>query len=97
MNISNNTAHSAYMAGDLLGAHWNLKESLPILIDAAKHARFSTGRYWAVDGLGYAFLKRVKRESATWSRIRKTLAEIQHNDRGREVREMADKLLGKAH
>ena len=36
LNAEKPTAHAAWMAGDLLGDHWNLQESIPILEKCCK-------------------------------------------------------------
>jgi len=54
---TSNKAMAAWMAGDLLGDHWTLSESLPLLIRIAKSARHVSGRRAAIHGLEQAFTK----------------------------------------
>lgn len=81
---------AAWMAGDLLGDHWELQESLPILFRVAKDARFVAGRKAALHGLAHA-LSRTKGSSR--SRIRRVLAEVQEADRSGAVREESESIL----
>jgi hypothetical protein len=81
---------AAWMAGDLLGDHWELQESLPILFRVAKGARFVAGRKAALHGLAHA-LSRTKGSSR--SRIRRVLAEVQEADRSGTVRQESEFIL----
>jgi len=81
---------AAWMAGDLLGDHWELQESLPILFRAAKGARFVAGRKAALHGLAHA-LSRTKGSSR--SKIRRVLAEVQEADRSATVRQESEFVL----
>ena len=52
MSASSNRALSAWMAGHALGGHFEAKHTAPILLEAARTARFAAGRGAAVKGLG---------------------------------------------
>ena len=45
LGMKSESASVSYMVGDLLGTHWNTEEALPILVKAAKEARFVAGRH----------------------------------------------------
>ncbi len=53
INVKSNQAMAAWMAGDLLGDHWNLKEATFVLRKATRLARYKAGR----DALAHAASK----------------------------------------
>lgn len=53
LNIKRDKALAGWKAGESLGWHWPVEESLPVLMEAAKKARYVAGRESAFDGLGY--------------------------------------------
>jgi hypothetical protein len=87
MELRRDTAHTAFMAGDLLGDHWDLEESLPILMRLATSARFAAGRDGAVQGLEQA-LKRLKDPDKEKS-ILALLRKIARSDRSEGVQTAA--------
>lgn len=90
-NVRTPAAHAAWMAGDLLGDHWPLPVSLPVLLRQARTARFVAGREGALHGLSHALERAPKREQ--W-RIVGTLRSVSRTDRSRSVRAYADAILG---
>jgi len=50
-NTKSDTAYATWMAGHMLGDHWDIREALPILIDAVVNARYAAGRRGAAQGL----------------------------------------------
>jgi hypothetical protein len=84
--VPQRTALAAWMAGDLLGDHWPLREGLSALSDAILHAKYVAGRYGAIHGL-----KMAHRRSGIQSRrtIMKILSEASINDRSGQVRRAA--------
>jgi hypothetical protein len=77
-------AQAAWMAGDLLGDHWRLNESLPVLLELAEGAQHAVGRSAIIHGLTEAFA-RCQRESDR-KQIRVTLERVLATDPHREVR-----------
>lgn len=91
MGISRDTAQAAWMAGDLLGDHWDLKESLPALTAVALKARHPAGRMAAIHGLSHALDRGKKREQ--WA-IVDVLKRVASKDPSRTVRSYAESVLG---
>lgn len=85
-NVRSNTAHAAWMAGDLLGDHWPLELSVPALLRLAEGARFVAGRDSAIHGLSHAIgASSTKRANE----IRSILARVARSDRSGVVRASA--------
>jgi hypothetical protein len=95
IRVKHDTAHAAWMAGDMLGHHWPLKQSLPILIKVTKEAKFVSGREAAVDGLGKA-LKRVGKSSRHHKQILTLLQQVSISDRSENLRQWTQYILGKS-
>lgn len=91
MAVRSSRAHAAWMAGDLLGDHWPISDSLPILKRAAKHGRFVAGREAAIHGLSHALNRTSKRSQ--WE-IVQVLKDTCSEDRSSRVRGYADDVLG---
>lgn len=89
MNVRTNRGHAAWMAGDLLGDHWALDESFPILERLSREARFVAGREGAIDGLTQAVGREEKRKEA----VVRLLTEIAGDDRSESVRHTAKTAL----
>ncbi len=87
LTIKSESAHAAFMAGDLLGDHWNTPEALPVLARLAKQARFAVGRDSAVHGLARV-LTRVSAPRDV-QLISSLLADIAESDRSKKVRACA--------
>mgnify|MGYP001613245091 CR=1 FL=1 len=83
MGRRSNAAQAAWMAGNLLGDHWNLRESLPLLIQIAESARGVTGREAAVHGLSKALARCT---DADYARITAKLERMTKNDPSPKVR-----------
>lgn len=89
MNVRTNRAGAAWMAGDLLGDHWDLEESFPILVQLSKKARFVAGRRGAVYGLKQA----AGREEHRKDEVIKLLKDVAREDRSESVRISAENCL----
>lgn len=93
LSVKYDTGMAAWKAGDLLGAHWNLSSSLPVLFEVARNGTYVAGRESALTGLEQA-LKRTK-SSRNKKRIINLLHEIIENDKSKHVRFSAQWLLKK--
>lgn len=91
LTIARDSAHAAWMAGDLLGDHWPLQESLGVLISAASNARHSAGRLAAIHGLSHALERGNKQQQ--WA-IVDVLKRVASKDRSSRVRSYASSVLG---
>ena len=91
MEIDTDTASAAFMAGDLLGDHWNVAEAFQVLKKVVKEARYSIGRDNAVHGLGY-LLDRLS-DPEDISSIISLLIETSEKDRSSSVRLAARMVL----
>lgn len=93
LSVKQDTARAAWMAGDLLGDHWPLRKTLPILMQVAKQARYVTGRAAAVDGLEHALtnkgLTRAQRNN-----IFSLLQDIAKSDRSAQLKKQVMLILG---
>lgn len=89
MNVRTDRGHAAWMAGDLLGDHWALDESFPILERLSREARFIAGREGAIDGLTMG----VGREGERKESVVRLLTEIAGDDRSESVRYTAKTAL----
>jgi len=93
LSVRVETAYAAWMAGDLLGDHWEeLSDSVPVLINALLHARYRAGRLGALHGLEKA-TERSELSCETLIRIKKALSTCAATDRATAVREQAKSLL----
>jgi hypothetical protein len=91
LSVRSKAAQAAWMAGDLLGDHWPLADSLPVLLHAARSATYVAGREGALHGLAHAIERASKREQ--WA-IVEQLRIIADTDRSREIRRYAGGVLG---
>jgi hypothetical protein len=91
LSVRSRAAQAAWMAGDLLGDHWPLGESLPILLRTARLAKYAAGREGALHGLAHAIDRASKREQWTIVELLKTVARTDRNPR---VRRHAAGVLG---
>jgi hypothetical protein len=89
-HVQRDTARAAWMAGDLLGEHWPLDQSLPSLRATAMKARYRAGREAALHGLSHALGRAAKRDQ--WS-ILETLKHVAAFDRSRKVRNYATSIM----
>jgi hypothetical protein len=92
LEVASEAAQAAWMAGDLLGDHWEEKQALPALIRAAREARYVAGRYGALHGLFQVAL-RTEGESARKLAM-SALRHASRNDRSARVRRTAGFYLG---
>jgi hypothetical protein len=91
MSVSRDVAQAAWMAGDLLGDHWDLKESLPVLTAVVLKAHHPAGRMAAIHGLSHALDRGTKRDQ--WA-IVDVLKRVASKDRSYKVRSYAESTLG---
>lgn len=84
------TAQAAWMAGDLLGDHWETETALPVLITAAEKGRFAAGRLGALHGIEHILvrLNGSRRES-----VLRLLRAVWRVDKSTKVRNFAKFLL----
>ncbi len=92
MTVPRKTARAAWMAGDMLGEHWNEQEAMPLLVMAAQEAKHSVGRQLSIFGLE-EILDRLPVESASHKHVRTTLRKISLSDPSKYVREDAKMVL----
>lgn len=91
MNIRSEAAFAAWMAGDLLGDHWEPKTALPVLLKVAREGRFVAGRLGALHGLDHL---RDHMAPASWREIVGTLLhEMRRTDRSKDVRWHANHIF----
>lgn len=90
-SVSRETGSAAWMAGDALGDHWPLQESLPVLFDAAINAKYRAGREGAMHGLSHALARGTKRQQ--WE-IHAVLKQVSSGDRSASLRRYADSIVG---
>ncbi len=94
MSVPSGTAYAAWMAGDLLGDHWEPSAALPVLLDCARSARYSAGREGALHGLAH-LSTRVPPQQAV--RIRAVLRDVLTSDRSASLRFDARSILEGRH
>lgn len=92
MNVSSETGQAAWMAGDLLGDHWPIKEGLPILIHLATQAKHPAGRRGAIHGLAH-LLAGSKSKAREKDKITNLIREISNQDMDQCIREYAAFVL----
>jgi hypothetical protein len=92
LDVKSESAHAAFMAGDLLGDHWEINEALAILIRVSKEARFVAGREGAIHGLAHMLCNLPKSDTIRMSII-SLLRNIAKNDRSQKVRVSASLAL----
>jgi len=88
LKAKSDSAYAAWMAGDLLGDHWETIEALPILVKAAQEARFVAGRESAIHGLAH-ILNNLPKSDPTTKSIITLLREISKSDRSENVKAAA--------
>ena len=88
-----NTGHATWMAGDLLGDHWDPGEAVPILIDVLTNGTYAEGRLAALHGLEHA-IGNADCSDALAASIVRAIIHVASNDRSRSVRESAQHVCG---
>ncbi|MGH7392722.1 MAG: hypothetical protein ACREM3_25170 [Candidatus Rokuibacteriota bacterium] len=88
-SIKSEAAQAAWMAGDLLGDHWNVDEALPVLVWAANHAQHDAGRRGAVHGIAH-MMNRVS--GAKHRALTELLDKVARSDPSGRMRHYANKL-----
>lgn len=94
LNVRVESAHAAWMAGDLMGDHWDAEDAVPVLIRSAKNARYVAGRKGAIHGLG-CLLARLSSSNA--SGVVAALASVARSDRSLRVQQEAAVVLDRHH
>jgi hypothetical protein len=85
-NVKSDPALAAWMAGDLLGEHWDSREAWPALKQLARSAKHPAGRMAAIHGLRHALgSAKGQRRSVLLS----TLRHVASSDPSRTVRNTA--------
>lgn len=80
------SSYAAWMAGEMLGEHWDPQEAVPVLVRIAQGGPFAAGRRGALHGLAHA----LGRSSKPLARhIMTCLEHVKEDDRSRSVREYA--------
>lgn len=92
MLVPRETARAVWMAGDMLGGHWNEQEAAPVLIRTSQGARYSVGRMGGLVGLK-ELLDRLPPESDAHKDILRAVRKIASSDPSKYVKEDADFLL----
>jgi hypothetical protein len=93
--VKSDAAHAAFMAGDLLGEHWETQTAMPVLLRLAKTARYAAGRKAVVHGLGH-MLTRIPAGTDGTQKIAARLKDLAEKDRSEQVRlEATMTLAGK--
>jgi hypothetical protein len=90
------TAMSAWMAGEMLGNHWEIRSALSHLLRALFEARFVAGRCGALHGL-HMLLKPLRLDASDRRRVISALRRTAKEDRSRTVRERSAFLLRSTH
>lgn len=85
------TARAAWMAGDLLGSHWNGPEALQTLVEVALQGKHAEGRRAALYGLE----RRVDRPTDR-ATVLETLRRVSRQDRSVRLRHHAAGILSGA-
>jgi len=86
-----NRGHAAWMAGDLLGDHWDVAQSVPILIDILATGKYAAGRLAALHGLEHAKEKADCADTIRES-ICRAIRQAARDDRSGRVRESAKRI-----
>jgi hypothetical protein len=90
MNVRTETAHAAWMAGDLIGDHWRSREALPTLLRTVTSARHAAGRRGALHGIEH-IIRRLRGKEARM--VREVLRRVVRTDGNPGVRREAEAIL----
>lgn len=85
------TARAAWMAGDLLGDHWQADDSLPVLLDLLESARYAAGREAALYGLETLLRNGISGDES--QQVDRVLRRVAAQDRSPRLRRAAEHLL----
>ncbi len=88
--VKSETAQAAWMAGDLLGDHWEAETAFSVLSRAAEGANSAAGRLGAIHGLSHLV---TRLESSKRKMVMRLLLEISRSDKSRKVRDFAKLAL----
>jgi hypothetical protein len=89
-NVKSNAGLAPWMAGHLLGDHWEPEGALPVLLKAAAEARFATGRFGALSGLEEIVQKLAPDSLA---RVSESARRLTGCDRSQRIRAAASRLV----
>jgi hypothetical protein len=92
--VPSDAAQAAWMAGDLLGSHWNADRSLPVLLSRTRDARFVAGRCAALHGLGQ-LLEAGSIPSRRRAHVLAHIRQVASHDRSERVRSAASVTLSR--
>jgi hypothetical protein len=92
LSVRTDHARAAWMAGDLLGDHWDGPEALKALLQALRQARYTAGRRAALHGLERRLQRSGAKDRAV---IIKALALASERNKNRGVRNLAARLADK--
>jgi hypothetical protein len=90
LEATSSASHAAWMAGDLLGDHWQSGSGLAVLMRVARRGQHKAGRMGALHGLAHA-LDHVT--GPTKDRIRRLLRDVSRSDQSAEARALARSAL----
>ena len=86
------TAQAAWMAADLLGDHWPLEKTLPVLLEVVKNAKYVAGRDAALYGLTIS-LTNLSQSSPHRKQIIASLNQLAEYDPSSKIRTIAAYIL----
>jgi hypothetical protein len=76
---------STWMAGDMLGDHWNRQEALPILLDVIDNGKYVDGRMSALGGI-FKVCKKLPDKQPLKKALLEKLKKNKTTDRSRTIR-----------
>ena len=86
LDTRSSAGRAAWMAADLLGAHWELFAAMRVLIDVARRARHSAARIAAIHGIAELMERKTARSVAE---LHELLLTLSRDDRSKQVRAAA--------
>lgn len=92
MEVSTESGHAAWMAGDLLGDHWNSAEGVPPLLRTARKARFAAGRRGSLHGLAQVLEKETASPELR-DRVKELITLVSREDPSSATRRYAKSIL----
>ncbi len=92
LSVPRQTAHAVWMAADMMGEHWDVREAIPLLTGTALATRYAVGREGSILGLE-KIVGRLAAGSSEEEKVLKTLREVSLSDRSGRVRKEAQSVL----
>jgi hypothetical protein len=89
MNTKRNTGRAAWMAGDMLGDHWDKKAAVPVLKNVAKNAKYIAGKRAGLYGLFLVY------KNSRDNRILTSLKDLRESAKNRSIKTYISNLLEK--